>query len=348
MAKDGYKTVELANVVVNFGNKGLIENLKDRFLPAIGDQPLPGRGEVNEYRFLGIKFDEITPNRIPVMFGRLVKIMTIVAEQEFDEQKDELIDSSKQIPSAPSSFFVINLVNHRMAYMGETRRSPSLRDFESCIQRLLTKNWKLLSHAHLKAILAEEKQERIPRKKSLEYHKRVLIKVPKPEVRVTPLPALTEIDKKFEAFAKLKTVTIKPMKTNNELPGENATFLRKYAEQQGRIGSTSSKIDLTNSAEGLEKEEAQKLVKVAADGNFKVSMKGVARNGDKISGDLEELSVKLSEKIPDQESGFQRAVRLFNKMEKAFQDGYVIATSAVDDLLDKAREVVRSINGGNS
>lgn len=138
------------------------------------------------------------------------------------------------------------------------------------------------------------------------------------------------------------------MKTNNELPDENTAFLRKYAEQQRRIGSTSSKIDLTNSTEGLEKEEAQKLVKVAADGNFKVSMKGVAQNGDKISGDLEELSVKLREKIPDQESGFQRAVRLFNKMEKAFQDGYVIATSAVDDLLDKAREVVRSINGGNS
>ena len=200
MAKDGYKTVELANVVVNFGNKGLVENLKDRFLPAIVDQTLPGRGEVNEYRFLGIKLDEITPNRIPVMFGRLVKIMTIVAEQEFDELKDELIDSSKQIPSAPSSFFVINLVNHRMAFMGETRRSPSLRDFESCIQRLLTKNWNLLYRAHLKAILAEENQERIPRKKSPEYHKRVFTKVPKPEVRVTPLPALTEVDKKFGIF----------------------------------------------------------------------------------------------------------------------------------------------------
>lgn len=340
------RTIELANVVVNIGDKGLVENLKDRVLPGIKDQSIKGRGEVHEYRFLGVKVGQITENQVPVLFGRLVKIMTIEAEQELDESGDELINSSKQIPSAPSSFFVINLVDHRMAYLGETRRSPGLRDFESCIRRLLDKDWKQRIGEHLQALLAAENRERTPRGKTEEYYRRVLAEVPQPTVRVTPLPALSEIDKKLEAFAKLEAISVKPMKTNNEMPDENAEFLRKYKEQQVKLGSTSSKFEMKNGKDGLQKEEAQKLIKAASDGNFQVTMKGSARNGNQISGDLDELSIKLKEQIPDQESDADRASRLLNKMKEAFQAGYVIAGATANELLERAKAIVQSINGG--
>jgi hypothetical protein len=163
---------------------------------------------------------------------------------------------------------------------------------------------------------------------------------------VTPLPAQSEIDKKFGAFAKLTTLTVKPMKTNNELPDENAEFLRKYAEQQKKVGSTSSKLELINGSEGLQKSEAQKLVKAASDGNFKVTMKGTAKNGNQISGDLDQLSVKLKEQIPDRESDTDRANRLLGKMKEAFEAGYVLASSATSNLIEKARAVVKLVNGG--
>lgn len=337
------RTIELANVVINFGDKGLVDNLRDHVLPNL--TTLRGRGEVREYRFLGLKLSEITQDKTPVMFGRLVKMMNIEAEQEFDEQVEELISSSKQIPSAPSSFFLINLINHRMAFLGETRRSPSLKDFEYCVSRLLLSDWRTRYNAKLQEILRAEERERIPKGKKDEYHARVLAAVPEPDVRVTPLPAQTEIDKKMGAFAKLTTVTVRPMKTNNELPDENAAFLRKYAEQQRRLGTSSSKLELVNGTDGLEKNEAQKLVKAASDGNFKVTMKGTARNGNKISGDLDQLSVKLKEQIPARESDTDRANRLLSKMKEAFDAGFVLAANTVDGLADKAKAVIKAVNG---
>lgn len=340
------RTVELANVVINFGDKGLVESLKGNVLPVIKNESLPGRGEVREYRFLGIKVGEITGNMLPVLYGRIVKIMTIEAEQELDEKTVELVQSSKQIPSAPSSFFVINLVNHRMAYLGETKRSPTLRDFEYCISRLLRKDHMRRFNKRRSEILVEEDRQRIPKGKRTEYRQRILIDVPVPDIRVTPLPAQQEIDKKMKAFALLQTITVKPMKTNNELPDENAEFLKKYAEQQTRVGASSSKLELKNGKDGLRKAEAEKLVKAASDGNYKVTMTGTASNGNQISGDLDQLSIKLKERIPDRESDTERASRLLGKMNEAFDAGYVFASKLTNDLLSKARDVIRSINGG--
>ena len=75
-------------------------------------------------------------------------------------------------------------------------------------------------------------------------------------------------------------------------------------------------------------------------------MKGSARNGNQISGDLDELSIKLKEQIPDQESDADRASRLLNKMKEAFQAGYVIAGATANELLERAKAIVQSINGG--
>ena len=339
------RTIELANVVINFGDQGLVENLKDKVFPILSDGNVNGKGEVRSYKFLGVKALQIGDTNTPCLFGRLVKIMTIEAEQEFDENKDKLIQSSKQISSAPSSFFLINLINHRMAFLGETRRSPGLNDFEYSIRRLLNLDWRKNYKNELKNILSGDGLSRIPKGKKDEYEARALKICPFPDVRVTPLPALKEVGKKFDVFNVITSLNIKPMKTNNELPDENAEFLKKYEEQQKRIGSSATSIELSNGKQGLDKNETQKLVKAASNGNYKVKMKGKTRNGSELKSDLEEVSIKLKEEIPSVESDTNRANRLLTKMIEAFAAGYVMVANNTESLFDKAVSIVRELNG---
>jgi hypothetical protein len=337
------RTIELANLVINFGDSGLVENLLERFMPIILEGSLKGRGEVKSYRFLKIRLSEIGKEKTPTLFGRLVKVMTIEAEQELDEKKEILVQSSKHMPSAPSSFFTVNLLNHRMAFLGETRRSPSLWDFEKCITKLLINSWNVESKEVLEKILKEEGLERIPKGKTQEYWDRVYKILPYPDVRVTPVPSTDEVAKRFELFNKITSVDISPLKTNNELPDENDEFLKKYSERQKALGSTSAKIKMSNPKKGLEKEETKKLVKAASDGNYKVHFKGQSANGDPLDGNLETLSVKFQEDI-EPENDVQRASHLLDKLQEAVDDGLAIFARATEDIQAKAKAVVRAFN----
>lgn len=339
------RTYELANVVIKFGDNDFLENLQSIVLPALLDGSVKGKGEVKSYKFLGLKLAVIGEDQeeAPVLFGRLVKFMTIEAEQEFDENADALIASSKQIPSAPSSFFVITLANHKLALLGETRRSPTLRDLEFCFKRILVKDWRERFTAHMKSQAAEIGLKRIPRDKYDDFYDKAREENPEPSVRITPLPAINQLEEKFAAFAKLTSITIKPMKTNNELPDENAEFLRQYEQQQKKLKSETTSLQIGNS-EGLDKEEAEHLTKAAANGNYKVSFRGKARNGNSISGDLDQLSVKIKENIPESESDEDRAVRVFNVMAEALAGGYVVITEAAENLLNRAKEIVTIVN----
>lgn len=332
------RTIELANLVVLFDGKGLVDSFRDRFMPAIKDGRVSGKGEVESYRFHAIDF--LTTDGHPIMYGRLLKFMNIEAEQDYDENEEELIASNRVIPSVPSAFFVIDLGNHRISYLGETRRSPTLRDFEYCIRRLLLSDWRHRRSKLKKELLKKRGRKRLNEAIKHEIEELLDKALPEPDVRVTPLPGLKGVNKTLDPFKLVTSLSIKPLLRNNELADPNARFLKALEAQQDKLKSTTTSVNVSNSKEGLTKDEVKKLVKAAASGNYEIKVKGKDSANEDISSDLREVSVKFKETIPEREPDKTRAKRLLNKMSEAFQRGYILAARVSAEIKTEAMEIV--------
>lgn len=307
-------------------------------MPVIRNGRISGRGEVESYRFHAIDF--LTVDGHPIMYGRLLKFMNIEAEQDYDENKEELVDSNRVIPSVPSSFFVVDLGNHRISYLGETRRSPTLRDFEYCIRRLLLADWRHRRTQLKKELMEKKGRKRLNEELKHEIEERLDKALPEPDVRVTPLPGLKGVNKTLDPFKLITSVSIKPLLRNNELADPNARFLKALEEQQDKLKSTTTSVNVANSKDGLVKGEVKKLVKKAATGNYEIKVKGKDSADEEISSDLSEVSVKFKETIPDREPDSSRAKRLLNKMSEAFQRGYILAVRVSAEIKTEAKAIV--------
>lgn len=333
------RTIELGNLVVLFNGKGLVESFNERFYKVILNGKVKGKGEVESYRFHGLKLDSI--DRTPVFYGRLLKFMTIEAEQDFDVKRATLVDSDKRMPSVPSAFFVIDLTTHRISYLGETRRSPTLKDFEYCLKKLLQHDWREKRKSMKETMLAQHETKRISKHVREEIEIKLDKAFPQPEVRVTPLPAIKQVGKTLAPFKKITQVSIKPLSRNNELSKQNASFLRAIEKEQDLLKSRNFNINANNAKDGLEKNAVQNLVTQASSGNYQINVKGVDNADETISSDLKEISVKIKEEIPNRETDVERAVRVLGKMKQAFQRGYVVAAEASNEIKKEAMEIVK-------
>ena len=335
------RTIELANLVVLFGEKGLVESFKDRFYPAINDGKVNGKGEVKSYRFHKLKV--ANEDNTPIFYGRLLKFMSIEAEQDFDENQEKLVDSTRRMASVPSAFFTVDLNSHRISYLSETRRAPSLKDLQFCLRKLLSSDWKKQRQLLKAAMLEEVGKKRMNKGLKEEIEAKLDEMLPFPEVRVTPLPALQQLNKSLDPFHIITNLNIKPMLRNNELSNENAKFLRQLEKQQNKLKAKTTTLNVANSKDGLKKDEVKKLVKEASSGNYAIKVKGKDQSGEDIDSDLKEISVKFKEEIPNQEPDVNRAKRLLTKMKEAFERKYVLASEVTQEIKDAAKALVRDL-----
>jgi hypothetical protein len=67
------RTIEITNIVINFGDKGLLDNLQEKVYPALCDKSLRGKGEVSSYKLLGLKVAEIGTPLTPTLLERDLK-----------------------------------------------------------------------------------------------------------------------------------------------------------------------------------------------------------------------------------------------------------------------------------
>ena len=338
------RTFEIANFVITFENEGLVANFNTRFWPAIRDGVVKGKGEVRSYRFINLEVKSLNHNNVdvPVLCGRLVKLMTIEAEQIFDEGKESVVSTQDSIPSAPSAFFVVELINHKICFLRETRRAPSIKDLEYCLRKILMQDYYKQRSEMKKSIKDELGKQRLVGETRLMVNTMLDSSIPKPDVRITAIPGKGDLEERLNKYRTIETISISPLKTNNELSDENAKFLRAYQEQSEKISSQSGKVELRNTKTGLDIEESKTLLKDASDGNFKVKVSGVTNSGQKIQGDdLEKYGLKFTEAIPTKESNTDRAIRTFSKLMHALSDGLITLSTTTDEIREKAIELVK-------
>lgn len=339
------RQAELANLVMTIGEKGLLEIFLSDFWGKVQNTKIPGRGETKVFKFYGLKVVEIGPN-IPCLFGHFVKLMNLRAEQKFDEELNQTVPSLETVDSAPSSFFLVSLADHKLVFLPEsTRRYPTLTDLEYCFDYILRESWIEKRTEARKKLLEQIGKDRIPKGHAENWKQELERLYPRPEVRITPLPASMDLKKRLDLYDLLASVQIQPLKTNNELPDENEEFLQQYAKTQKRLGSTSDKISLSNSKEGLNKGEAGKFVSRASNGNYNVKLKGKDKAGRPLIDDLENLKIKVVYSPKKGESSAEKAVKLLDILINAIKMNLVSILSAPIAAIEKARELVKKIQG---
>jgi len=235
-----HKAIEYANLVVTAGDKYFLDLLRDDFIPCIAHgAQVNGHGEVNYYIFRDTGIDIIDGH--PFVYGRLVKEMTLNAEQRLDYKHDRLIPSDEAIESAPSSIFAITLADHKLIFSPETAaRSPLIRDFQYCLRVLLTKKNTQDRKGYLTSKLQELNLNKIPYGKSKDWYLEIDKKFPIPQVEIRTFPSSFSIKEKLGKFSKITAVQIKTLKKNREYAKEDAEFLKKLEAEEKVINATDS------------------------------------------------------------------------------------------------------------
>ena len=340
------RRIELANLVIRYGEKKLLDMLEDVIWPLFKNAKVKGEGEVEEYRFLNPQIDFIGKSKTPIIFGQFIKIQNIEAVQKLNAKKTRIVPSSEEIQAAPSSFFVINLENHRIAFLGEVKRNPTLKNLEYCIKKLLSDEWRLRWEGEKQRILKEKDLKKLPHKGEVreEILKEAYKIAPRPEIRITPLPSLTDVNKHLDNYDKFTRLVISPLKTNDEYPDENEQFLRAYVKQKENLDASSGHVEIKNGKKGLNDEKTKELINSAANSNFVVKIEGKDEDNDVLKGDLENLSVQIKEEIPAYTSSKERANFIFEKMKSILDKGIAKAPQVSQTIKEKAKKIATKIS----
>lgn len=337
------RSVEALNLVTKLGSEEMLDLFEEWLWPIFQQGQLKGRGETQRYEFLGCSVS-ILNNGMPVLYGRLIKILQIEAEQDIEKQ--ELVRSSKTLSSVPSSFFVLDLASHKMSFLRETRRAPTSKEFEFVLKRLFKKAWDHEYSRRIKEWLEQENRERLPRNRADEIRDEVIASLGGfPEVRLKALSSVKELEKKIAAFGQITKVSLGVLSTNNEIADEYEVFLRACQNQKKEMSAEKVKVEIAASKTGLDKVEVSKLMHATADGNFTVRLDGKSKSGARMSTDLEEATFRSRIDVPTNESSIDRARRLFGGLQISLNDGMVLVRDVSDEIKNRALELAKRILG---
>ena len=136
--------LSFANFILRFGiNEVLLDYVEEIVLPAfLNEDHIRRRGET-ELRFYNTQLRQLgTHEGVPVLgiSGHFVKDTKLRRQQIFREGEG-LVPLPAEIESAPSSFFVLILNNHRLLYFAETAGAPPLSSFGATVEHFLRAEW---------------------------------------------------------------------------------------------------------------------------------------------------------------------------------------------------------------
>lgn len=285
------KRMEVANLTCRsiLGDKEFLDVFVDYFLPAMQNQEVLGsrNSETLFYKFIDLNVTKIE-NEL-VLYGRFIKCLNIEREQILDG--DKLIPSFETMDSAPSSFFVLILRNHKLLWIKETSRAPLLKDFRAALSKMLKKERFNLINNYIESqtsnlFLDKNNMQNIERKAYAEY--------PELELSVTPLGNDVQIRKRLSRFKNIYNITIKALKRNNELGSDFSMLAQKMSETQEKLAAKNVTTQIHGDTKNpLKKEAATELIQSVSDGNYEYKIEGIDEKSNKITETSESLSLSM-------------------------------------------------------
>lgn len=285
------KRMEIANLTCRskLGDKELLDVFVDYFLPAMQNQEVPGskNSETLFYKFIDLDVAKIE-NEL-VLYGRFIKCLNIEREQILEG--DTLISSYETMDSAPSSFFVLILRNHKLLWVKEMSRAPLLKDFRAALLKMLKNERFNLIDNYIKSktsnlFFDKNDKQNIERKAYSEY--------PELEISVTPLGNNIQIKERLSRFKNIYNITLKALKRNNELGSDYSMLAKKMSETQEKMEAKNVTTEIHGDTKNpLKKEAATELIQSVSDGNYEYKIQGIDENSNKIMETNDTLSLSM-------------------------------------------------------
>lgn len=325
--------VSFVNLICRFGDKFvLLDFANEIVLPAFMDSKLVRKYGDTTYVFQGVDLIEIPATEaagVPllVVYGRLIMDTLLTREQIYTPQ-GRLERNPGSLQSSPSSFFALILNNHKLMYVPETHQAPGLGHFRATLQVFLGIKYREYINARFQTLRSSE---------DAKSKKQLYQEIPHPVVEVVPLASKESIQDFLRTFEKIKYLGFKVLPTNQEW--QMGPTLEAIRQMRKSLKARDTKLVHRNPA-GLDKENvAEQITEAAATGNSEVELKGTTPEGDTVTGNNRDFSLKVSaEGLPERE--IDRAVRLVGLYKDYLERG-TISEDVAEDTDDKIRRVRR-------
>ncbi|MEA3004337.1 MAG: hypothetical protein QOH81_3125 [Sphingomonadales bacterium] len=325
--------LSFANFVLRFGlEQVMMDYMEEIVLPAFTDETHARRYGETTFRFYHVQLLPVgEENGVPVLAisGHLVKD-TVLRRQQIFRRDRGLVEDEAEIESAPSSFFVLLLNNHRLLYFAETAEAPSLESFKSTTEYFLRHEWhKYVRRRHETDNVTRRGAERLT-------IAQVRARVPPPVLAVTPVAgqdAITDTIRRFRKIRQIRFILVEP---NDEL---DASKTVAAVEQTFRPLEPTRLEVLASGPRGLNKDEAaRKITEISEGQNTEIIVDGEDDSGLKMKADNDEFALVLPIENPP-ENDTDLTHRLVRAYERLVADGKVRRLPTPARVLDTIRHL---------
>lgn len=282
------QTLNIANFICKFGDDlVLLDMLEEVVIPAFNQNRLRNYGDDVRYFFHDVRITDLSKdgdNEITIS-GRLVKEGKVARDQVF--KAGAIVKDRREMETAPTSFFVLLLSNHKLLYVRETPGAPGLSTFESTVNAFMRESYRTWLDEELEN--RETAGEKITKKALIQ-------EVPAPVVEVVELSTDSEIRKFIKKFKVINAVEIQLLNTNHE--ADNAPLFRKLRGIKDKLGSDQLTIKNTKGGKvGLNQANVIDLVAgQAEEANSRIILRGTDLEGEKMRAvnDHFKLGIEIS------------------------------------------------------
>lgn len=277
--------LEVANFHLTFGagpeQKVMIDFLEEIVIPAFMGDRKRMRGE-SHYLFHSVQWVQLSEDpAIPLwaVAGRLVKRLVLASQQRLVEGK--LVPDDGTLESDPSSVFALIVENHKLLYVREMDRAPTLNEFKTTVESFV-------KEARREYVRTQYEAQRTNDKPL--SHDEIDGKFPLPHLELIPLGEITALGEFLKKLAKLQNVRFRVVRTNAEVI-DSDPFFETLQQKNENIGGKTAVLDFS-SPDGLNKADAEAQIGKALGGNIEITLRGKDQQNNIVKGSNEDFIVK--------------------------------------------------------
>ncbi|WP_368529600.1 hypothetical protein [Enterobacter cloacae] len=311
------KKLEFGNYTLKFGSENVLLDYIDEIVtPSFSERKyIRHIGDKTDFFFIDTKMVVLDDNKTkPVLgiCGRIIKNTVLTRDQVFEG--NTLLEDYEELDTAPSSFFLLILNNHRLIFCKEVSGAPTIENFQSTSQYCLMESWtEYINNQFEENKSSRKKNPKIKRltKKSLKND------CPSPKLRITTLTDKETLEEFIDSFEEINRLSIKLLPTNKEEIDNDDFFWQTFGDKSSGIDSENTRVIFSNPTDGLNQAKVfSELESATSLANSNFSVKGYDENGDIRQGNNNDFSllVELSDLSKDVDDATETAYEEFKKL----------------------------------
>lgn len=320
--------MNLANFTCKFGEKFvMLDFFEEVVLPAFIGKNVRKFGDA-QYSILNPTLLKFGDGELAIS-GRFVKDTIIERSQVL--VNGELVEDRQEMESAPTSFFMLFLSNHKLLYVRENSGAAPLSSFASTISLFLGDAYKKWVRG-----IYDERKKSHNKIKWADLHR----EFPPPVLTVTPLLSESSVTAFLEKFRTVNTVEIRLLGTNHEL--DNSPIFEDMREIQEKIGADNIVLRSQKSGVvGLDRGNVAKLIGgQAGDGNSVTTVKGKAINGESLSANNDSFTIAIPiAKLPS--AILAAAEKAYAKLKEQLSLGTIVIHDVDEEAKNKVKNIIQ-------